>query len=106
MVEDEREESKHTAMVFDKKYQDIETGKFATDKLPTIASYSWADCMLEDDDFDKEKNEELYRLQVEDVARRIARENGYSEQAVERIVSRHMEARTSSCNVKVNNRSK
>jgi len=33
-------ESRHTAMLFNPKHYDVETGKFITDKLPTIASYN------------------------------------------------------------------
>ena len=34
-------ESKHTVMLFDKRYMDIDTGKYDTDKLPTIHSTPW-----------------------------------------------------------------
>jgi|SRR4026207_1345969 len=36
-------ESRHTAMLFDKRYYDVETGKYNTDKLPTLYSMSLAD---------------------------------------------------------------
>jgi hypothetical protein len=35
-------ESVHTVMLFDKQYQDIDTGKFDLDKMPIINSYSLA----------------------------------------------------------------
>lgn len=38
-------ESKHTVMLFDKRYQDIDTGKFNTDKLSTLNCVSWDDLM-------------------------------------------------------------
>lgn len=36
-------ESRHTCMLFDKKYFDIDTGKFVRDKLAKLNSYSLAD---------------------------------------------------------------
>lgn len=42
-------ESTHTAMVFDRKYLNIETGKFDTDKLCTLNSMSLLDLMDEGD---------------------------------------------------------
>ncbi len=36
-------ESRHTAILFDKKYYDIDSGKFITDKLNTLNSYSLND---------------------------------------------------------------
>jgi hypothetical protein len=36
-------ESRHTVMLFDKKYFDVEYGKWIKDKLPKIDSYSLAD---------------------------------------------------------------
>ena len=33
-------ESRHTLMLFNKRYQNIDTGKFELDRLPTIQSYS------------------------------------------------------------------
>lgn len=36
-------ESTHTVMLFDKKYYDVETGKYITDKLQTIYSESYSD---------------------------------------------------------------
>lgn len=41
-------ESTHTAMVFDRKYLNIETGKFDTDKLCTLNSMSLLDFMIEE----------------------------------------------------------
>lgn len=40
-------ESKHTAMVFDKKYQDIETGKYDSDKLQTLNSHGSLNDLME-----------------------------------------------------------
>ena len=36
-------ESRHTVMLFDKKYQNIDTGDYDTDRLETINSYSLGD---------------------------------------------------------------
>jgi hypothetical protein len=36
-------ENKHTVMIWDRKYQDIDTGKFDTNKMQTINSYTLAD---------------------------------------------------------------
>lgn len=36
-------ENKHTVMIWDRKYQDIDTGKFDTNKMHTINSYTLAD---------------------------------------------------------------
>jgi len=41
-------ESTHTAMVFDKKYLNVETGKFDTDKLHTLNNLSLVDLMIEE----------------------------------------------------------
>jgi len=41
-------ESKHTVMLFDKKYQDIDTGKYCSDKLETLNSQSWYDLIERD----------------------------------------------------------
>jgi hypothetical protein len=41
-------ESVHTAMVFDKKYLNVETGKFDTDKLRTLNSLSLIDLVTEE----------------------------------------------------------
>src|SRR5258708_4009183 len=43
-------ESVHSAMVFDKKYLNVETGKFDTDKLRTLNSLSLID-LIEDDHY-------------------------------------------------------
>lgn len=42
-------ESCHTAMLFDRRYQDIDTGKFDTDKLYTLNNLSLVDLMDEGD---------------------------------------------------------
>jgi len=45
-------ESKHTVMLFDQKYYDVETGKFKTDKLQTLNSYSMGDYIDESNHYD------------------------------------------------------
>jgi hypothetical protein len=42
-------ESRHTAMLFDRRYQNIDTGKFDTDKLHTLNNLSLVDLMDEGD---------------------------------------------------------
>lgn len=41
-------ESKHTIMLFDMKYYDVETGKYKTDKLPTLYHSSLAELVVND----------------------------------------------------------
>ena len=41
-------ESRHTAMLFDRRYQNIDTGKFDTDKLHTLNNLSLVDLMTEE----------------------------------------------------------
>lgn len=43
-------ESRHTAMVFNKRYQNIDTGKFDTDKLPTLCSGYLPDLITRESD--------------------------------------------------------
>ena len=46
-------ESQHTCMLFDKRYYNVESGKFITDKLHTLNTYSLADlCVTESADVD------------------------------------------------------
>jgi len=53
-------ESRHTVMLFDRRYYDIDTGKFKTDKLPTLYSESWAD-LMESGDSSQDHTDYLYR---------------------------------------------
>lgn len=47
-------ESKHTCMLFDRKYYDVEAGKYCFDKLPTIQSLSWSDVYVDNDNHTEE----------------------------------------------------
>lgn len=55
-------ENKHTVMLFDKKYYDIDTGKFSTDKLPTLFSESLSDLLSSDyrEDYSRHHSDSLY----------------------------------------------
>lgn len=41
-------ESRHTVMLFDKKYYDCETGKYITDKLPSLYSQTYHDLCVDE----------------------------------------------------------
>ena len=41
-------ESRHTAMLFDRRYQNVDTGKFDTDKLHTLNNLSLVDLIIEE----------------------------------------------------------
>src|SRR6185503_402669 len=45
-------ESRHTVMLFDKGYYDVDIGKFNTDKLPTLDSENWSDLIDSGENYD------------------------------------------------------